>query len=101
MEHLPALPIPLAHMSGYLLNEVMYIAGGQQSMSEPEALKVFLKLDLSEEGSEGFGWEELGSWPGPARAFSVMTAQGDGESDCVFLFSVQDLLSKRGSFIAR
>jgi SSS family solute:Na+ symporter len=90
MEHLPALPIPLAHMSGYLLNEVIYIAGGQQSMSEPEALKVFLKLDLSKEGSDGFGWEELASWPGQARAFSVMTAQGDGESDCVFLFSGRD-----------
>jgi len=90
LDILPPLPVALAHMGGCLLNDVFYIAGGQQSMSDPEAGKRFFKLDLSREGTDAFRWEELKSWPGPPRAFLVMTAQGDGETDCIYLFSGRD-----------
>jgi len=90
LDSLPSLPVPLAHMAGCLLGEVLYLAGGQQSMLRPEAGHTFLRLDLSREGSSDFQWEELDSWPGPPRGFAVMSAQGDGENDCIFLFSGRD-----------
>ncbi|MEA3461766.1 MAG: sodium:solute symporter, partial [Bacteroidota bacterium] len=90
LDTLPSLPVAMAHMGGCLVGEDLYIAGGQQSMADPEATKRFFKLDLSKEGTGAFRWEALKSWPGPSRAFPVMTVQGDGETDCIYLFSGRD-----------
>jgi len=87
LENLPSLPVPLAHLGGCLLGDMLYVAGGQSSMDHPEAGHQFLRLDLSKEGSDDFRWEALKSWPGPPRAFHVVTSQGDGETDCLYLFS--------------
>jgi SSS family solute:Na+ symporter len=87
MESLPSLPVPLAHLGGCLLGDMLYVAGGQSTMDHPEAGHLFLRLDLSKEGSDDFRWEVLKSWPGPPRGFHVMVAQGDGETDCLYLFS--------------
>ncbi len=87
LENLPSLPVPIAHLGACLLGDIIFVAGGQSSMTHPEAGKLFLKLDLSKEGTDDFRWEALESWPGPPRAFHVVLAQGDGETDCIYLFS--------------
>ncbi|TKG96426.1 sodium:solute symporter [Puteibacter caeruleilacunae] len=83
----PALPVPLSYMSGALLGNHLYIAGGQSSLKEGVPTKSFYRLDLSKEGTVAFQWEKLEPWPGEARAFNVMTAQNDGAVDCLFMFS--------------
>lgn len=90
LDTLPPLPVALAHMGGCLVGDALFIAGGQQTMTDPEANNRFFKLDLSKEGTDAFRWVALKSWPGPPRAFHVMTAQGDGETDCIYLFSGRD-----------
>lgn len=80
----PSLPVPLAHATGSLINDKIYVAGGQSSMVHPESTKHFFVLDLMHKEK---GWQELASWPGPARAFAVSVNQNDGFDNCFYLFS--------------
>ncbi|MDR0394079.1 MAG: sodium/solute symporter [Tannerella sp.] len=80
----PPLPVPLAHMTGVLSGNKIYIAGGQESMNRQEASGHFLMLDISDKSK---GWTELPTWPGDARGYAVSAAQSDGFDDCIYLFS--------------
>lgn len=83
----PALPVPMANMTGALLDNKIYIAGGQQSMRNEEATKHFFMLDLSNRKK---GWTQLSSWPGDARGYAVSSVQSDGFDKCFYLFSGRD-----------
>ena len=80
----PELPVPLAHMTGVLSGNKIYIAGGQESMTEPQATDHFFMLDLSNKKK---GWVKLPSWPGEPRGYAVSAAQSDGFDNCIYLFS--------------
>ena len=87
---LPDLPVPLAFMTGALVDEVIYVAGGTETMG-PDATGTtnFWRLDLSKSASpEEFQWEKL-PWPADAshRVLAVAAAQSDGSEDCFYLFS--------------
>jgi N-acetylneuraminic acid mutarotase len=77
---LPALPRPCANLSGAVLDEIIYVAGGIAEPDSTIALKTFWSLDLRNLEA---GWRELDPWPGPERMFAV--AAVDGRS--FFLFS--------------
>ncbi|MHC4616195.1 MAG: sodium:solute symporter family protein [Planctomycetota bacterium] len=79
---LPSMPSPCAFSAGVLLNNIVYIAGGQETPSSAEALRNFWALDLSQP-KENMKWERLEPWPGKARILPVMATQ---EED-VFLIS--------------
>jgi len=83
----PSLPVPLANMTGCIVNDAIYIAGGQENMSSPTATKHFFRLDLKNKNSDSFGWEILPSWPGEARGFAVSASQSDGVDNCFYMFS--------------
>lgn len=83
----PSLPTPLANATASLLNNKIYIAGGQTSMKEQVATKSFFVLDLSNRKK---GWQELSSWPGEARGYAVSASQSDGFDQCFYLFSGRD-----------
>jgi len=89
----PPLPIPLANMTGTLLDNKIFIAGGQESMLTEKATKSFFMLDLSNKKK---GWSELPSWPGEARGYAVSAAQSDGFDKCFYLFSGRDYNSAEG-----
>ncbi|MDU1891550.1 MAG: hypothetical protein E6767_12755 [Dysgonomonas sp.] len=76
----PVLPIPLANMSVALLDNKIYIAGGQESAIKEKATKHFLVLDLNDITR---GWIILPEWPGEARGYAVAIAQAGK----IFLFS--------------
>ena len=76
----PPLPVPLANASGVVLNNKIYIAGGQEAMVREESTKYFFVLDLNMQNPE---WDELPSWPGPSRGYAVCVAQDNK----VMLFS--------------
>jgi solute:Na+ symporter, SSS family len=83
-EKWPALPVPLSNMTGALVDNKIYIAGGIESVSDPIATDHFFVLDLADTLN---GWKRLESWPGPPRAFSVSAVQSDGFDNCFYLFS--------------
>jgi SSS family transporter len=79
---LPPMPGPCAFSAGILVNDIIYIAGGQETPSSTEALRNFWALDLSG-AAQNMEWEQLEPCPGKARILPVMAAQ---EGD-VFLIS--------------
>ena len=46
----PSLPVPLANMTSSLLDNKIFVAGGQESVDAPIASKHFFMLDLSDKG---------------------------------------------------
>jgi len=83
----PSLPVPLANMTGCIVNDAIYIAGGQENMSSPTATKHFFRLDLKNINSDSFDWEILPSWHGEARGFAVSANQSNGVDNCFYMFS--------------
>ena len=100
-EALPNLPGPCAFMTGALLGNAIYIAGGQAAPDSKEALKVFWRLDLSEpsegEPARARAWEVLEPWPGPERILAVSAVQ-DGT---LILASGARLVSDRAGGVTR
>jgi solute:Na+ symporter, SSS family len=83
----PSLPVPLAYMTGSMVGNEIYIAGGQTSTDEPSAGKHFFVLNLRNRDQ---GWKSIDAWPGPARSFAVSASQSDGFDNCFYLFSGRD-----------
>ncbi|WP_418426832.1 sodium:solute symporter family transporter [Alistipes sp.] len=83
----PSLPRPLANAAGALVGHRVYVAGGIEQVEGASATRNFFVLDLHDRGR---GWQELPSWPGPARAFAVAASQSDGFDNCFYLFSGRD-----------
>ena len=77
---LPPLPKPCAFMSGCVLDEVIYIAGGIETPTARSAMNTFWSLDLKKPEA---GWQELAPCPGGGRILSCMAA-AEGR---VWLFS--------------
>ena len=80
----PSLPVPLANSTGVLLDNKIYIAGGQERMDVQEATGHFFMLDLANSKK---GWKTLPTWPGVPRGYAVSAAQSDGFDKCFYLFS--------------
>lgn len=81
---LPDLPTALTAMSGAVIKDVVYVAGGDSGQG---ATNHFWSLDLSEPTGAPLEWKELPSWPGPPRVLPIAAAQNDGVNDCFYLFS--------------
>lgn len=81
---LPSLPQPNANLSGALLGNTLYVAGGLEKPDSTNTLKTFYALDLA---AKAPAWRELEPWPGPARMLAVAAAQAGS----FFLVSGADL----------
>ncbi len=79
VEPLPSLPIPLALMSGALVSNVLYIAGGCEVPGESLAVNSFFGLDLE---SSNLTWQPLDPIPGEGR----LLACAAGYDDAFYLF---------------
>jgi N-acetylneuraminate epimerase len=77
---LPNLPRPCAFMTGALVANTIYIAGGIEHPSSAKAMKTFWALSLS---SHPLQWRKLPPWPGPERILAVAGAADES----FFLFS--------------
>jgi N-acetylneuraminic acid mutarotase len=91
VETLPALPCALGYMTGAKVGDSIYVAGGQETVADARATTHFFRLDLSKEGTPGFGWEELSAWPGPGRVVAVSCGLGSGAEAAFYLFSGRDV----------
>lgn len=72
-EPLAPLPQPLANSCGALIGHTIYIAGGIAAPDATNALKIFWSLDLRQRNAT---WQQLETWPGPARMLSVAASVG-------------------------
>jgi cyclically-permuted mutarotase family protein len=77
---LPDLPYTNSDMSGALIGNRIYIAGGFID-EKPGTSIVCLDLD-----NEKTGWVQLPDIPGMARLQPVVAAQNAGDETCLFLF---------------
>ena len=91
IDSLPDLPGPVTFAGAAMVGDVIYVAGGQESMDAKTALKNFWALDLSKKEEE-FEWEVLEPWPGPSRLISLVAAQSDGENLGIYLFSGTEII---------
>jgi len=80
----PPLPRGTTAAAGALVGKTIYIAGGD---SGEGATKNFWSLDLAKRGLVDFKWINLSPWDGPARTHLLASAQSDGGSDCLYIFS--------------
>lgn len=85
LESMPPLPGPVAYLEGARLGHTIYVAGGRSAPDSPQALRIFLALNLDRPGD---GWRELEPWPGPARIFPRVVAQ----DDAIYIFSGAELV---------
>ena len=85
-EVLPDLPYPLTSMGGAIVNDIIYLIGGQKGINGA-ATNVFLALDLSREHSGSFEWVGINSFPGAARINPVVVAQNNGRQESLLVFS--------------
>ncbi len=82
---LPDLPKPCAMCSAAVLEDTIYVAGGQDSPKATAAMRNFWALDLSKAELK---WAVLEPWPGAPRILPAAAAQ-DG---AFYLVSGADLL---------
>jgi len=84
LEVWPGLPFSMTQMGAALIDQIVYVAGGQ---TRGELASAFLSLDLSKRGTELFQWKVLEDFPGPARLQPVVLAQNSAEEKRLYLVS--------------
>jgi len=84
----PPLPSPCAYGQAALVDDVIYLAGGQSGLDLDSAMKNFWSLNLGQKSSPAeFGWRSLTPWPGPSRAFNITVGYSDADESSVFVIS--------------
>lgn len=81
IDALPSLPYPMANMTGTLVGNTIFIAGGDTSFTGIP-INTFWALDLQKNPAEQ-KWIALASWPGPPRIQAVSASLQDN----FFIFS--------------
>ncbi|AWI09526.1 sodium:solute symporter family transporter [Ereboglobus luteus] len=71
---LPGLPKPLAMLTGAIIKNHVYVAGGLETPAANEAENVFYRLNLD---NTGVGWETLPACPDGGRFLATAGAVGD------------------------
>ncbi|RYX84117.1 galactose oxidase [bacterium] len=69
---LPALPQTFAFGAAALLDDVLYVIGGQETPASTQALDVLWSLDLKRKGAT---WKVMAPCPGGGRILPVVSAQ--------------------------
>ena len=88
IDTLPPLPFPIANMTGTLVGNTLFIAGGDTSFTGMP-IKVFLSLNLLNT-SENQQWITLEPWPGVPRIQAVSASLHND----YFIFSGINLVKK-------
>ena len=82
---LPSLPQPLANIGAAVIDQTIFVAGGQRAPDSTAAMKTLFALDLGAHTPE---WKALEPIPGAARILPVVAAQGGA----LFVISGAELL---------
>ncbi|MFI4913149.1 MAG: sodium/solute symporter [Sedimentisphaeraceae bacterium JB056] len=82
---LPSLPGKCVSGAAAIIDDTIYIAGGQGDISLDSAMNSFWSLELSQDVSPDLSWDKLASWPGLPRAANSTIAQHNGQNDCIYV----------------
>jgi SSS family transporter len=83
-EPLPSLPEPRASAGAAVIGDTVYVAGGTSGLGLETAQRSFWSLNVSQADGD---WQRISPWPGPSRAFAVVTSQHNGTNDCIYVMS--------------
>lgn len=89
---LPKLPKPCAFGQAVLIDETVYLAGGQSGQTLDTAMRNFWTLDLGQRyNAATFKWQAPTILPGPTRSLNQTVAQfagdsADGQRRCLYVF---------------
>lgn len=72
----PELPLPCAYLSATLLENKIYVAGGQASLISGNELHNFWQLDLLDKTA----WKRLAPWPGKPLYGAILAASPTNKS---------------------
>ena len=87
LQELPPLPVPLSAMGGALVDNIVYLTGGQTGKSSGSTT-TFLSFNLtSTVGRPKYTWKVLDDFPGESRIQPVVVGQSNGHQDCLYVFS--------------
>ena len=86
VQQYPSLPQPCVHGQAVVIDDAIYLAGGQSGASLDTAMNNLWKLDLTGDATQA-SWEELPPIPGPPRALNLTLAQDNGFDKCVYVIS--------------
>jgi SSS family solute:Na+ symporter len=89
------LPKPCAYGSATLVNNQVYLVGGQSGLDLETAMKNFWVLelpakraaDVTDEDLQKLKWKVRDEFPGPPRAFNITVAQHNGFNDAIYVIS--------------
>ena len=84
----PSLPQRCAYGSATIVDQVIYVVGGQQGLTLDTATNQVWALDLSKRSvPEEFTWQPIDPLPGPTRSLHMTIAQHDGYSPAFYVIS--------------
>lgn len=92
----PSLPQPCAYGQAVLLEDTLFIAGGQSGNPLDTAMTNFWSIQLDDADPQ---WQEHEPWPGPNRAFNLIAAQHNGYNDCIYVMSGRHLEGEEVQFL--
>lgn len=95
---LPNLPDTCAYSSAAMIGDNIYVVGGTAGLDIETAGRNFWSLDMSKLNDPGsFEWKQVLPWPGPSRAFAIVSAQHNGTNDCLYVISGRRINTEVGS----
>lgn len=87
------LPKPCANGYATIVQNQVFLVGGQSNLKLDSTMKNVWRLDLpaskdaSDNELKGLKWKVLDPFPGPSRAFNITVAQHNGFHDCIYVLS--------------
>lgn len=87
----PNLPERRSYSTAGTIDNIVYVAGGIDSLSNPQTSKNFWSLDLTLPDRQ---WKVLETWPGPSRMLSTAAVQHDGFYKIFHLISGLEISSE-------
>ncbi|MDT0554033.1 sodium:solute symporter family transporter [Urechidicola vernalis] len=87
IENLPDLPIPLSNFGGSMIDDMVYLVGGQLEKGGIST-NSFLSFNvITSLTRKQYTWKQHEEFPGMHRIQPVVVAQSNGHQDCLYVFS--------------
>ena len=87
IESLPPMPIPLSNMSGAVVDDIVYLIGGQQE-KDNVSTNNFLSFNIkSSIVRPKYSWKKHQDFPFKSRIQSVVVGQSNGHQECLYVIS--------------
>ncbi len=96
---LPSLPSPCAFGAATIIDDMVYMIGGQSGLTLDTAMNNVWSLDLSKLDDASLAWQELESMPTPARAYNITIAQHDGYFQSIYVISGRRQVGDQPQFL--